>query len=197
MNFLAHLYLSGTNNQLKVGNFIGDWVKGRNLSAFPEAVQKGIMLHRHIDSFTDSHPIVKQSTDKLRADCGKYAGIIVDIFYDHFLAVNWDQHSSKSLSTFARNSYVLLLANYRILPLAVKGFIFKMILSNRLETYQTIDGIRKVLELMSKYTSLPDHSKIAIEILENEYNSFQNEFDEFFVEIKKFVENERGVQFSN
>jgi acyl carrier protein phosphodiesterase len=196
MNFLAHLYLSGSNDHLKVGNFIADWVKGKNYTHFPEMVQTGISLHRHIDSFTDAHPLVKQSISKLRPDYGKYAGIIIDIFYDHFLAANWDKYSKQSLPSFARNSYIVMLANFRILPAEVKAFIFKLILSNRLETYRTIIGIENVLNLMSNHTSLPNQTKKAINILATEYDSFYAEFDAFFIELKANVQSKFAVNFS-
>src|SRR5450432_1821563 len=92
MNFLAHLYLSGDNPQVMIGNFIGDFVKGKNLTErFDTDVAKGIALHREIDWFTDTHIVVKQSKDRLRPKYRHYAGVIVDIFYDHFLAKNWDK----------------------------------------------------------------------------------------------------------
>src|SRR5277367_1527199 len=101
MNFLAHLYLSGDNPKIKTGNFIGDFVKGKNLAdRFEKDIAKGIVLHREIDWFTDRHPVVKQSKDRLREKYRHYSGVIVDVFYDHFLARNWINYSSKSLSDF-------------------------------------------------------------------------------------------------
>ena len=105
MNFLAHLYLSGDNPKVKVGNFIGDFVKGKNLKdRFEADIARGIGLHREIDWFTDTHSIVKQSKDRLRPKYRHYSGVIVDIFYDHFLAKNWDRYSKQLLPDFAEES---------------------------------------------------------------------------------------------
>ncbi len=91
MNFLAHTYLSGCNEEIIVGNFMGDYVKGRNYLLFPEQVKKGILIHRDIDTFTDMHPITRRNKQRVAEKYHKYAGIIIDIFYDHFLAALWDR----------------------------------------------------------------------------------------------------------
>ena len=93
MNFLAHLYLSGDNEDLIIGNFIADMVKGRQIENFQEEVVKGIELHRKIDYFTDNHAIVDQSKRRLRNKYRLYSGVIVDMFYDHYLAANWSEYS--------------------------------------------------------------------------------------------------------
>ena len=103
MNFLAHLYLSGDNEQIIVGNFIGDFVKGRNaLQTFDPTIALGIELHRAIDQFTDTHPVVRSSKDRLRPKYRHYAGVIVDIFYDHFLARKWNDYHKTPLPEFAQ-----------------------------------------------------------------------------------------------
>ena len=92
MNFLAHIYLSGDDPELKIGNFIADAVKGKKYTTYPQKIQEGIILHRKIDSFTDAHPIVKKSASRLFSKYGHYNSVIVDILYDHFLAKNWKAH---------------------------------------------------------------------------------------------------------
>ena len=89
MNFLAHIYLSGDNDLIKIGNFMADGIRGKHYEYLPAEVQKGIVLHRAIDTYTDSHPIFRQSTKRLHHRYHHYAGVIVDVFYDHFLAKNW------------------------------------------------------------------------------------------------------------
>src|SRR5258708_857949 len=102
MNFLAHVYLSGDHSKVLVGNFIGDFVKGKYLrDRYEPEIAKGIELHRAIDYFTDLHPIVRQSKNRLRPKYNHYSGIIVDIFYDHFLAANWNQDSEVTLPEYA------------------------------------------------------------------------------------------------
>ena len=92
MNFLAHIYLSGDSRELLIGNFIGDYVKGKDYEKYPPAIQDGILLHRKIDWFTDDHSITKKAKKLVRGQYGLYAGIVIDIFYDHYLSANWDQY---------------------------------------------------------------------------------------------------------
>jgi len=107
MNFLAHLYLSGDNDELKIGNFVADGIHGKPYE-FPPVVQKGIILHRAIDSYTDVHPIFRQGTRRLHPAYHHYAGVIMDIFYDHFLAKNWKNYSDVPLNEYAAGIYKLL-----------------------------------------------------------------------------------------
>ena len=111
MNFLAHTYLSGCNEEIIVGNFMGDYVKGKNYQLFPEMVKKGILIHRDIDTFTDTHPITRKGKQRISARYHKYAGIIIDIFYDHFLASMWDRFSDLPLNDFVSRTYDLLKRN--------------------------------------------------------------------------------------
>ena len=89
MNFLAHIYLSGNNDLIKIGNFMADGIRGNDYLKFPDDVKKGILLHRQIDTFTDLNPIYRKSKHRLHAKYGHYSGVIMDILYDHYLAKNW------------------------------------------------------------------------------------------------------------
>src|SRR5688572_23493915 len=100
MNFLAHLYLSGDFDELMIGNFMADFVKGKPSPSIHPQIVKGIELHRQIDTYTDTHPIVKASKVRLQPTYRKYAGVIVDMYYDHFLAIHWQKYSSVSLHEF-------------------------------------------------------------------------------------------------
>ena len=121
MNYLAHIYLSGNNDELKIGNFMADSIKGKKYLKYPESIQKGIILHRAIDYYTDTHPIVMQSIRRLFAIYGHYSGIIVDIFYDHFLAANWKNYSDVPLKNYIKDFYKLLQENFEILPKILTG----------------------------------------------------------------------------
>ena len=116
MNFLSHLYLSGNSEGLIIGNFIADSVKGSAFNNFPETIQKGIILHRQIDTFTDTHPIVELSKQRLRTKYKKYASVIVDIYYDHYLAVNWNNYSYENFNQYTQNIYALIEKNRHHLP---------------------------------------------------------------------------------
>jgi len=183
MNFLAHLFLSGSDPEVKIGNFIGDYVKGNSYRKYSPGIQRGILLHRRIDGFTDRHPVVRESAMKLQEHYGRYSRIVVDVFYDHFLAVNWHLYSDKDLSRYVTNIHRLLISNYFKLPPRVKRFLPFLVKNRRLEKYRFISGIERSLKIMSSYSTLPDKSGFAITVLENEYDNFDSEFKEFFPEV--------------
>jgi len=188
MNYLSHIYLSGESEEIKLGNFIGDFVKGQQFMKYPSDVSKGIMLHRQIDSFTDSHDIVKECIVKLRPGFGRYSGIVVDIFLDHFLAVNWNNYSFEKLSSFTKRFHAILLSNFFQLPSQVKMFLPFLIQNKRLQSYVSFEGIEKTLRIMVSHTSLPSETEFAMKILEDEYDFFNIAFNQFFPEMIYFVE---------
>ncbi len=116
MNFLAHLYLSGNDEQLMIGNFIADSVKGSSFRNYPEGIAKGIMLHRAIDFYSDNHSVFLQSVIRLRPNYRKYAGVIVDIFYDHFFAKIWEKYFEDPLEQYADEVHALMLKNVFLMP---------------------------------------------------------------------------------
>jgi acyl carrier protein phosphodiesterase len=181
MNFLAHLYLSGDNAKVKTGNFIGDFVKGKNLrERYEEDIAKGIALHREIDWFTDRHSLVKESKERLREKYRHYSGVIVDIFYDHFLAKNWENYSNQSLVDFAEECYSTIQLHQSILPDNVNLMLPYMIKGNWLVNYSKIEGIHKALSGMAKRTRFESRMEEATADLENHYSSFKKEFEQFF-----------------
>ena len=196
MNFLAHTYLSGGNEEIIVGNFMGDYVKGKNYLLFPEQVKKGILIHRDIDTFTDMHEVTRRSKQRLASKYHKYAGIIIDIFYDHFLASLWDSYSSLPLSEFVSRTYDLLKRNYKVLPDSIKWWFPTFLENNWMMAYTNVEGIELVLERMSANTSLPDHSAFAVEVLRNQYSIFMEDFLEFFPEIVEFLEEKYEIEIS-
>lgn len=193
MNFLAHTYLSGCNEQIIVGNFMGDYVKGKNYVHLPDLVRKGILIHRDIDTFTDAHEITRRSRLRLVERYHKYAGVIVDIFYDHFLAVTWADYCGIPLREYVDRTYDLLKRNYKTLPQGIKVWFPTFLENNWMLAYQTVDGIELVLERMSANTSLPDHTVFAIERMRSQYDEFHNDFDEFFPQIIDFIEEKYKV----
>ncbi|MBR8534795.1 DUF479 domain-containing protein [Carboxylicivirga sediminis] len=193
MNFLAHLYLSGNIPPVQVGNFIGDHVKGRDYEKYAPLIKQGILLHRKIDHFTDTHLVVKQSTQRLKERYGRYAGIVTDVFYDHFLGVNWDKYNDTSLNKFVSQSHKVLLRHYFSLPASVKRFLPFMVKSRRLETYATKEGIKKSLEIMANYSSLPDEAHWGLQQMELHYEAFNEEFLTFFNELRIMVDEELSL----
>ena len=194
MNYLAHLYLSGEEEKTMVGNFIADHVKGKSFEKFPGDIQKGILLHRQIDSFTDAHPKFREAKKLLHAGFGLYAGIIVDLLYDHLLAANWDRYSDKSLRTFSKRSHAILLSNFRHLPKRVQAFLPILIQNRRLESYATVEGIIQSIEIMGRYTSLPQRSEFAKQVLlENREYLFEN-FDSFMDDMIGFISSSHKIE---
>jgi len=187
MNFLAHIYLSNEDPQIKIGNFIADSIRGKDYLKYPQKIQYGVLLHRQIDSFTDSHPIVKKSKQKLYKNYRHYAGVIVDILYDHFLAKNWNQYSNTPLEIYTSNFYDLLEENFELLPSATQHMIPYMIQGNWLVSYASIEGIAKVLEGMNRRTKNRSKMNLAVNELEEFYDEFENEFTLFFEELIEFA----------
>ena len=180
MNFLAHIFLSSDNELLTIGNFAGDAVKGKDFTHFPAAMQAGIQLHREIDTFTDAHPVVRQSTKRLHENYSHYSGIIVDIFYDHFLAKNWERYSDIPLSVFIDNFYRCLNKHFDLLPEPIKVLTPFMIKENWLLSYTTIEGIQKVLNGMNRRTKGLSKMNNATTELQDHYQAFEDDFTLFF-----------------
>lgn len=193
MNYLAHIFLSGTDDEIIVGNFIGDYVKGRDYTLYSPGIRKGILLHRRIDFFTDRHKIVRQSKSYFVPRYHKYAGIIIDILYDHFLAVNWERFSPQSLEDFKENIFDCLKYNYKILPERVQFFMPSFIKNDWIEVYRSIEGIIQVLIRMSMRTTLPDQSEFAREVIRKYYVQLQSEFLTYFPDIIRYVINKQGI----
>lgn len=187
MNYLAHIYLSGDDEELKIGNCIADSVKGKQFINYPPGVQKGIILHRAIDTYTDAHPTVRKSTHRLFTNYSHYSSVIVDIYYDHFLASNWEDYSNIPLKDYVKNFYVLLQKNKAILPRRVKHFLPIMVEANWLLNYASLDGIGKILWQMNHRTGKRSKMDQAVEDLKIHYSLFENEFKSFFEDLEAFT----------
>ncbi len=191
MNFLAHIYLSGNNELLTIGNFVSDGVRGNKYKLFPEAMQAGMLLHREIDTYTDAHPVFRQSTKRLHKTYGHYSGVIVDIFYDHFLAKNWSQYSEIPLAKYVADFYKSLTKHIDILPERFKRLTPFMIADNWLLSYATIDGIQLVLNGMNRRTKGRSKMNEATKELKLYYIEFENDFNQFFEELRDVSETKR------
>ncbi len=186
MNFLAHLYLSENNTDIMIGNFIADHIKGNKFSHFSEDIKKGIILHREIDTFTDAHPIVRKSKRRLHERYRHYDGVIIDIFFDHFLAKNWKEYSEIPLNVYASSVYQLLQENINILPEKTQELLPYMIKYNWLYNYQFAKGIQEVLNGMNRRTQGKSQMNLASEDLLIHYNLFEEDFRAFFQELRAF-----------
>ena len=187
MNLLAHCYLSGEFDDVMVGNLMGDFVKGKPSQTLNEDIRFGIQLHRKIDSFTDSHPIVKESKTRLFTTYRHYSGVIVDVFYDHFLASGWAQYSSVPLIDYAKKVYHLLENKYQLLPAGMQKMFFYMQSQNWLVNYAKLDGIDKTLKGMTERARFDSGMEYAISDLKKDYQLYSNDFNEFFPLLVQYV----------
>ncbi|TJY35992.1 acyl carrier protein phosphodiesterase [Pontimicrobium aquaticum] len=187
MNFLAHIYLSGDNDLVTIGNFMADGIKGKNYRKYDRELQIGILLHREIDTFTDAHETVRKSTKRLHEKYSHYSGVIVDILYDHFLAKNWDKYCDTPLDEYVEHFYDSLEEHFDILPLRIQKMMPYMITNNWLLSYASVEGIAKVLEGMNRRTHNRSQMNLAVNELEEFYEEFETEFTSFFEELIAFA----------
>ncbi len=183
MNVLAHLYLSGNSEECMLGNFIGDFVKGKDYEYYPKEIQRGIFMHRTIDSFTDTHPLVMQAKGYLRNPYRKYAGVVVDIVFDYFLIKNWSSYSSLTLREYTQMAHAVLLSRFHQLPKGAKGMLVNFIRNQRIMLYSSLEGIENTLSTMSKFTSLPNFAHQAIQIIKQEEAEMNEIFKNFFADL--------------
>ena len=189
MNFLAHIHLSGENEFIKIGNFMADGVRGKQYDNFPSEIQKGILLHRAIDTFTDAHPLFRQSTKKLHSRYHHYAGVIVDMYYDHFLAKNWSDYHNESLAIYSEKFYQSLLDNHSILTSKTQHLLPYMVEYNWLVNYQSVPGLERILSQMDHRTKNQSLMRFATEELVAHYDEFEAEFLLFYKEVQLFSKN--------
>jgi acyl carrier protein phosphodiesterase len=187
MNFLGHLYLSGDDPLTIVGNFMGDAVKGRDLSRFPPAVERGIRLHRAIDSFTDQHPAQRQGRLRLRAHAGRYAGVAMDLFYDHLLASRWNDLHAEPLGHFTRRMYALLREHGSLLPGRTRLLLMHMEAGDWLWSYAHIDGIAQALAGMARRTGAGPLLFGAERVLAEHRQAYEEEFAVFLGDVRQHV----------
>lgn len=180
MNYLAHLHLSGKDPDVMLGNFIADGIRGKLYLNYPEAIQKGILMHRMIDQFTDNHPIVRQSKKRLFSSQGHYAPVVVDMMYDHFLAKNWSTFSPVPLERFAQEFYAHLNQNNDLLPDRILDLKPYLVQQNWLVNYATIDGLQRALTGMHRRANHQSHMDTALSNILLDYDHYESEFLHFY-----------------
>jgi acyl carrier protein phosphodiesterase len=190
MNYLAHFYLSHYDENLIVGNYIADDIKGKAYLKYPSGIQEGILLHRKIDEFTDTHNVVLKSKNLIRTHQRKFTPVVIDVFYDYFLANDWDKHSKEELKDFTQYIYKTLFKNINYLPLKSQLRLSFMAKNNWLFNYSEIKGINKALTGMSKRTKYVNNMSNAHETLIDNEESLKNDFTQFFPDLKIFVDSE-------
>lgn len=189
MNFLAHLYLSGDDDFIKIGNFMADGIRGKEYLNYPEKVQKGILLHRAIDTYTDNHAIFRQGKHRLHEKYHHYSGVLMDMYYDHFLAKNWLNYHHLPLENYADSFYELLKSNEKMLSPRTLKMLPSMSKYNWLVQYASLDGLKNILTQMDYRTKNQSGMQNGLDDLLNDYENYQNEFTLFFEEMQLHCEN--------
>lgn len=187
MNFLAHLYLSKAHTQIMIGNLIADHIKGNKFSHYSNEIQKGIQLHRKIDTFTDAHEIVKKSKRRLHERYGHYDGVIIDVFYDYFLAKNWHKYSQIPLAIYTKGVYTVLSKQLEILPEKTQKILPSMITNDWLYNYQFMDGVQEVLNSLNRRTKGVSKMNLATEDLKEKHTDLENDFFLFFSDLEAYT----------
>lgn len=192
MNFLGHLALSGEDPLVITGNFMADAVKGRDLSRFAPGIERGIRLHRAIDVFTDAHHLTLSGRDRLRAHAGHYAGVVLDLFYDHLLAAEWAEHVGGALPAFAQRMYTLLQEHRVHLPERTQRMLPIMVQGDWLSGYARIEGLARALDGLSRRALNGVAMKGAERVLVDNYPAYRSEFGAFFVAVKDHTRSYRA-----
>lgn len=191
MNFLAHLFLSGDNEEIITGGMLADFMKGRKLKDLPTGVVKGIELHRKIDRFTDEHPVVELSKQRLRPIFSHFSPVVADVYFDHFLAANWLNYSDIPLQLFSKSVFQKLGHHRRVMPLRLRQLLFFMRVDKVLVVYSTLEGIKVVFDRMSVRTKFKSNLELAVDELKRNYELYNREFTLFFSDLEIFAKDER------
>lgn len=188
MNFLAHIFLSDDDDLVRIGNFMADTIKGKQYLNMHLSIQKGVLIHREIDSFTDNHPIFRQSKHRLHKDFGHYSGVLVDLYYDHFLAKNFEKYHEESLQKFVQKFYLSLKTYFELLTERTQNLVHYMISQDWLGSYATLDGMEKIMIQMDYRTQNQSNMRYGIKNLKSDYHLFETEFFIFFEDIEIHIQ---------
>ncbi|MBD8491232.1 DUF479 domain-containing protein [Echinicola sp. CAU 1574] len=187
MNFLAHAYLSFDHPKVLLGNFIGDFVRGNLEEQFDPDIVTGINLHREIDHYTDTHPVVKEAQELLKPTYKRYALVITDVYFDYFLSKYWNDYDDRSIEEFAEKVYHTIEENDHLLPQNFMYLFHFMKKENWLVAYGTIDGMKASLTGISKHTSFESHMETAHLFLKENESKLKGYFDAFFPDLVNFA----------
>lgn len=190
MNYLAHFILSNNKENLIIGNYIADDIRGDDYLDYPKEIQKGILLHRKIDDFTDHHKVVSHSKSLIHNDQNKFSPVVMDVFYDYFLIKNWALYSDVELLGFTKDIYKVLFKNISGMPLKSSTRLPFMAKSNWLYNYGKVEGIKKTLTGLSKRTSYANNMANAYKIMIELEEEINTDFKLFFPDLIQCVNDE-------
>ena len=190
MNYLAHAYLSFGDSDILAGNMISDFVKGKKKFEYPGRILSGILLHRKIDEYTDTHPATRQAKEFLKTSAGPYAGSFVDIVYDHFLANDTYEFEEGRLLEFAQNTYFQLEAYEKWLPEKFRMFFYHMRTQNWLYHYRETEGIHQSFHGLCRRAKYIDNPDPVFEAFIKHYEELKMSYEIFFPHVKSFAYHE-------
>ena len=197
MNYLGHFYLSGPQPDVIFGNFIGDVIKGSKWKLYPESIQKGILLHRFIDDYTDNHPDTQLSKDRIRSHFSITSSIVVDMYFDHFLSLHWQKYHTQTLLAFSRKTFDKLKIFEKEMP-SYTGILFrKMRDENWISSYKSIEGIAFALSRMGKRVSFQNNWDMAEVVLKENYMLLEQDFHRFFPSLISQVKEKFDIYFED
>jgi acyl carrier protein phosphodiesterase len=185
MNYLAHAFLSFNDEPIIVGNFIADHIKLAKAGHLPPEIKQGMLLHRRIDHFTDTHPLFIKSKRNFYEGFERYSGVLVDIYYDHVLAKNFSKYSKTDLETFTKNIYSVLQNNLQYLPESSVGFLNYAMKNNTFFEYSKIEGIELVLKHLSYRIDHGVFLNESLPLFLQHESSIEEDFFEFFEDLIK------------
>jgi len=198
MNYLAHLYLSEDSEESIIGSIIADFVKGPLVDQYNPTILKAIQIHRKIDAFTDTHEMVLKSRKLFSSNRRRFAGIIIDVAFDHFLAKNWSSYSNLELDEFINKSYAIIKRYRKLLPGDLMFAVPKMIGEDWLGSYRYLDAIGVTLDKISKRIEMKfsreNNLSGAIDEVKSNYEKLETNFNVFFPGLILYVENLRNDQ---
>lgn len=191
MNWLAHVLLSKPDIEFRLGNLLADLVKGRDRAAMSAAFLDGVRQHQAIDAFTDTHPTVHRSRSRIAGDFQHATGILVDVFYDHFLAIDWERYSAEPLDVFTVRLYADIRAHPVLLPAEAQAAVERMLREDRLGSYRRLDGIEESLRRVSLRLAARTGRDIGLERglseLVANFEGLRGDFAEFFPQLQGHV----------
>lgn len=187
MNYLAHAYLSFRQPGILVGNMISDFVKGKKQYDYSIDIQKGIRLHRSIDTFTDTHPLTSQAKTFFKPAVGLYAGAFLDIVYDHFLALDKQEFTEQELKSFTEEVYAQLAVEQALFPEKFARMFPYMQSQNWLYHYRTRDGIEKSFGGLVRRAAYLSESAKAFDAFTTNYDALKGYYADFFPELKAYA----------
>ncbi|MGE9311202.1 ACP phosphodiesterase [Niabella sp. CJ426] len=198
MNYLAHAYLSFGNDEILLGNMISDFVKGKKQFLYPPVVHKGILLHRAIDDFTDTHPVTQKAKSVFKTAYRLYSGAFIDVVYDHFLAIEQTAFADEgALFDFSQTTYKQLEKQMAVMPSAFERMFFYMQSQNWLYGYRTLPGIYQSFGGLVRRAAYLQDSTPAIRIFDQHYSFLQSCFNEFWEDIRFFAFNKMNLLLSD